>query len=259
MFKSALALVALLLAGCSTNPVTGRDQFIALPAVQAHANIGFALSAGARRMAGQPCEAGCGDVDLLVQFSGQVQRIGADLAAAARGMSPERIERSDAFRISIDPDLGFATGSAADGRIALGSALARLEPADDVTAFVIAREMAHVIARHDEEDSGVRMFSSALSTFLPGYTLITKFLASTFGSGVLVRSWAGEQRREADEIAVALLDRSGRPASRVAQSLAAGLRTDILPEGDWATRYAESAVRVALLAQLPPRYAAFGD
>ncbi len=152
------------LAGCSTNPVTGRDQIVSVPAAQVHADIGFAT-----------------------------------------------------------------------------------------------REMAHVIARHDEEDSGVRIVSSALRTVIPGFSLVVKFLASALGGGALMQTWAAEQRREADDIAVALLERTGRSAAVVAKSLAAGLKHVRLPGGEWSARYSESAARVALLAEMPPRYADFED
>ena len=65
--------------------------------------------------------------------------------------------------------------------------------------------MARVIARHDEEDSGARIVFSALTALLP-FTLIARVIASALGSGALMGSWAEQQRREADEIALALLD-----------------------------------------------------
>jgi hypothetical protein len=254
------SLLSSLLAGCSTNPVTGRDQFVAFPALQAHADIGYALSTGAKRIAlARACDPLCTDEELLASFTSQTKRIGAELEAAAKGLSPELFSRIPSFEIGVDAGLGVATGSSAGGRISLGSGLSRLEPADDVTAFLIAREMAHVIARHDEEDSGARMFSSVITTLVPGFSLVVRLLASTLGSGALMSSWATEQRREADDIAMALLERSGRPAQVVARSLDTGIRKDRLPEGTWAARYAESAARVALLAELPPRYADFGD
>lgn len=240
--------------------MTGRDQIVAVPAAQAHADIGFAISNSARRISlAKPCRESCKDDDLLTSFILRVALVSAELETAARSLSPDAMSRIGSFVVSVDPELGVATGSSAGGRIALGAAIAQLEPADDAIAFLIGREMAHVIARHDEEDSGARIFSSALTTFIPGFSVVVKLLASTLGGGALMRSWAAEQRREADEIAVALLERAGRSTATVAQSLAATLKHAKLPEGEWATRYSESAARVALLAELPPRYADFGD
>ena len=250
----------MLLAGCSTNPVTGREQIVAIPAAMVHADIGFALSTGAQRIGlGRPCGDACRDQEQVAKFEAQVKRLSAELEAAARGLSPEAFTRINSFQVDVEPGIGVATGSSASGRIALGQGIAQLEPVDDVAAFLIAREMAHIIARHDEEDSGARIFTSALTTFIPGFSLVFKFVASALGGGAMMRTWAAEQRREADDVAVALLERAGRPAAAVARSLAEGLKQDRLPQGDWSLRYAESAARVALLAELPPRYADFGD
>lgn len=253
----AVALPLAVLWGCATNPVTGRDQIVALPAVQAHADLAFALSSGAQRAAArEPCGEACRG--LRLRFSTQVERIGAELQVAARSMSPESFQRMESFSIGVDPDLGMSTGSSAGGRIMLGEGIAGLEPAEEVIAFLIAREMAHVIARHDEEDSGARIVFSALTTLLP-FTLIARIIASTLGSGALVGSWAEEQRREADEIAVALLVRTGRSPVEVAQALDTGIRKDLLPEGEWAARYLESASRVTASAGTGPKYADFNQ
>ena len=250
-----------LLGGCSTNPLTGRDQIVGLPAATAHADVGFALSKSAKRMAEIEAQINACDMACQVRqrnFSDQATRIGKTLEAAARDMSPDTFERIDALAIEVDPDLGVATASSAGGRIALGGGLARLEPDDDVTAFLIAREMAHVIARHDEEDSGARILFSAVTALLP-VAMVFRLVASALGSGAMMGSWAGEQRREADEIALALLVRTGRTVQGVSSSLAKGLRMERMPDAEWVVRYKESAVRVAAAAEAVPKYASFED
>jgi len=253
----ACVLSSILLCGCATNPVTGRDQFVELPAVQAHADLGYAISSGARRLAvGESCEPLCRPQD--DRFAAQVERLGVQLEVAARNMSPELFERIASFDISVSPDLGMASGSSAGGRIVLGGGIAQLEPSDDLTAFLLAREVAHVVARHDEENSGTRILFSALSTFLP-FTLVTRFFASTLGSGALVVSWAEQQRREADEIALALLVRTGRSVASVAQGLAEGYDKARLAQDEWGMRFAESAGRIAIAAAASHQFADFDD
>ncbi len=253
----AIAFSLILLAGCSTNPVTGRDQIVGMPAAQAHADISRAISSRAQRFSSpDACDHACRTQEKL--FEAQVERLGAQLQAAARNMSPELFERVSAFEISVDDSSGLTTGSSVGGRISLGSGIGRLEPADDVTAFLIAREMAHVIARHDEEDSGARILFSAVTALLP-VAMIARLLASAVGSNALMSTWAEQQRREADEIALALLVRTGRSVASVAKSLATGLKVDLLSEGDWATRFKESAQRVAQVAQSAPQYADFDN
>lgn len=253
---SAFSLL-LLLAGCSTNPVTGRDQIVGLPAAQAHADIGYAISSKAQRFASpDACDRACRIQEK--HFEAQVKRLGGELEAAARNMSPDLFERIPGFAIEVDAAAGLSTGSSAGGRISLGAGIGRLEPADDVTAFLLAREMAHVIARHDEEDSGARILFSAVTALLP-VAMIARLLASAVGANALMSTWAEQQRREADEIALALLVRTGRSVAGVSRSLASGLEKIGLADSDWARRFEESAQRVAQVARSAPQYADFDN
>lgn len=253
----ASALSIFLLAGCSTNPVTGRDQIVGLPAAQVHADVSRAISSKAHRFSSpDACDHVCRAQEK--HFKAQVERLGEQLQTAARNMSPELFERISAFEIGVDASSGLTTGSSVGGRISLGSGIGRLEPADDVTAFLIAREMAHVIARHDEEDSGARILFSAVTALLP-VAMIARMFASAVGSNALMSTWAEQQRREADEIALALLMRTGRSAASVATSLATGIKWNLLTEDEWATRFKESAQRVAQVTRSAPEYADFDN
>lgn len=264
--SAAMKLAALLpglalVCGCATHPITGREQILALPAVQvAHADVGFALSTGARLIAAPPpCEQDCGSVEGQAKFAGRVETIGTQLETPARSMSPELFERIDRFQVEVNETLGVGTASSAGGRIALGSELAALQPTDTVIAFLLAREMAHVIARHAEENSGAAIVTSVLCVLLPGISAIARFVASTLASSALKGSWATQQQHEADEIAVALLARTGRSVLSVAFGLESAAKHARLPDNEWGARFVESAERVALMAASPPRYAVLAE
>lgn len=123
------------------------------------------LTTGSRQHAACAEKSACasrGDAvaSTLTPFAAQVQRVAGVLQHGARGLYPDL-----ALRIPGLADRGFdvyvAAGdepgsvSSASGRIALNAALGVLQPYDDWLAFVIAREMGHVIARHHEENSSV--------------------------------------------------------------------------------------------------------
>jgi hypothetical protein len=239
-----------LLSACSTNPMTGRGQILALPALQAvHADMGFALSNGVSRMtAALPCEAACQSAEVRTELAGRVEAIGAELEAAARQLSPELFTRIDGFRLELSESLGTGSSSSARGRIVIGAALSGLEPTDVVIAFLIAREMAHVIARHDEENSGASLLISALGYLVPGVGVLGRLIVTTLGAGALKHSWAAEQRMEADAIAVELLEKSGTPVAVAAVELMDGINRGRLLDDDWGARYLESAQRVAGIA-----------
>ncbi len=67
-----------------------------------------------------------------------------------------------------------------------------------------------------------------------------------------------EQEREADEIAVALIERNGLAARSIALALEDGVKCALLPDDEWGARYRDSTQRVGLIAASPPRYAEFG-
>ena len=239
-----------LLSACSTNPMTGRAQILALPALQSvHADVGFELADGVRRMAAAlPCEADCLRAETRTELAGRVAAIGAELQAAARQLSPELFTRIEGFRLELSETLGAGSSSSARGRIVIGAGLSGLEPTDVVIAFLIAREMAHVIARHDEENSGASLLVSALGYLVPGVGILGRLLVTTLGAGALKHSWAAEQRIEADAIAVELLEKTGTPVAVAAVELIDGINRSRLLGDDWGARYLESAQRVAGIA-----------
>src|SRR6185295_5329619 len=112
-FAGALA-VFVLVTGCSTNPITGRDQILALPVIQAvHANVSFALAAGVQDNAGMPaCKSNCGAGD-PASFAGRVAAIGARIEAVARDVAPDVFRRVGKFQIGVNDSIGMRTGSSA--------------------------------------------------------------------------------------------------------------------------------------------------
>ena len=269
-----LALV--LLPGCTTHPITGRDQMVAMPGVQiAFADADYSLSTGAQRItASRGCVEGCASSARLARFTERIAYVGARLENAARGMSPELFERIGGFSISVDGHLGVSTASSAGGRIVIGagvidlesrlaptgleSGLGGLEPQDTLIAFLLAREMAHVIARHAEENSGASMAVSAIGLLVPGVNVFARFLVARISAGALRESWSTEQAREADEIALALLQSSGLSLLSVSLDLGRGIDHARLPADAWGEAYLNSAQRVAYLAATPMRYTRIG-
>ena len=255
------AIVAI--AGCTVNPITGRSQLIALPAAQAaHSDMGFNLATAQGLTLSAPCAGmqritraagtmpwSCPDTAGTGKFALQVERLGAELAVQARLLAPALFTRISAFQIEVKSNVGAGTASSAGGRIILDAGLATLEPTDDVVAFLIAREMGNVIARHGEEDSGARIAFSAITAVIPAGGLLIKFAASMLGSQALKSTWAEGQRQEADELALALLDLSGRSSAVIALNLKIGLRLGQLPDGEWGRNFTQSIERVARMAR----------
>jgi Peptidase family M48 len=256
MLRGILVVLALL-SGCATNPITGRDQIIALPAMQAvHADISFAVATGVQGIGAAPaCGQDCGGAEYVADFAHRVVAISTRLEAGARDIAPDLFERISGFQVETSDALGVGTGSSAGGRIVLGTGLAALEPTNAVIGFLVAREMAHVIARHAEENSGASIVFAALGILLPGFNFIARFVATKVGANALAGSWELQQQREADEIAMTLLEHAGTTARTVALELEVGIKRAGLPDDEWGRRYIESAQHVKAIVASPPRYA----
>lgn len=272
----------MLLSGCTVHPITGRDQMVVMPAVQiAYADADFSLSSRTKRIAAsRACVQNCASVDRTVLFAGRVKVLGTRLTIAAREMSPELFARIGRFEIKVDDDLGIVTASSAGGRIVIGAGVAdlesrlagggvagraslefglgELEPQDILIAFLIAREMAHVMARHAEEDSGASLAVSAIGLLIPGVHLIARLLVSRVSANALRESWVSEQAREADEIALALLEKCGWSVRSVSLWMERGIEPARLPADGWGEAFLKSSQRVAYLAASSLRYAETG-
>lgn len=235
----------LVAAGCTSVPTDRPRQLVDLPLASAYADAAFTLGNVSWRelwCADGDCQAAAED-----RFEDQAKRVAERLQDGARTLYPDlgrrlpnvAAGRFEVFVVAAD-DAGSA--STADGRIALNSALANGEPDDPWTAFVIAREMGHVIARHPEQKSLLSMATSAiLNLVVPGSGLL-KSAISAIGSVLAAHGKHQSQAGEADAIALRLLAASGFPLRDVARSLQ-GARP--LPDDNrWTRSFAQSSAHL---------------
>lgn len=181
-------------------------------------------------------------------FEEQVRRVSEGLAAACAGLYPEAVSRVGAFDVFIADSSEASARSSASGRIALNAGLAALDPTDDWLALVVAREMAHVVAGHHDNNSTASLITSVLMNLvLPGSGLIKSALSF---AGSQVAALAGRERQlgEADEIAIKLLEGAGYTRKALALNLALGPRAAQLGQSAWAEAFNDSSK--ALLTRL---------
>ena len=182
--------------------------------------------------------------DSPAAFSLQVQRISTQLQEGALSQFPDLASRipgfaANGFDVYVTTGRQQGSTSSASGRIALNAALGRLQPYDDWLAFVIAREMGHVIARHHEEKSVASMATSVMMNLLiPGSSLL-KSAASTVGSGIAAGSKRETQAEEADVIAFVLLEAAGFRLRDVSLSLL--VAAPALDDGAWSADFRKSS------------------
>lgn len=248
-----LLATALQLGGCAQSPVSGRSQFMALPAQigAVQSEILFGLNDIRAGLGELPCATPpetCGDAASR-KFRLQVARIAGQLVPAARELYPQLADNSESFQVSVVRGAVSASTSSASGRIALTSALQAMDPSDDLVAFIIAREMGHVLNRHDEENSSAGMVGSFLVGLLVPVQGLVRMAVSLFGSRVGSGLNVEEQQAESDLVAMRILERAGYTAQSVALSLAIEAGAPELSTGRWAHAFCSSALRAG--AQRP--------
>jgi len=193
-----------------------RSRMVGIPLAAAHSEIGFAFwNPSTRKLL---CEDSnqCSTPENkdLNRFILQVQRISQALQAGAYEIYPDMAARypgmtDGRFDIFVvegrDPD----SASSANGKIALNAALGQWQPYDEWLAFVIAREMGHVISRHHEENSASSIATSLImNVLIPGSGLLKAVVSA--GSGrIAALSNHDVQELEADMVAFRLLKASG--------------------------------------------------
>lgn len=253
-----------LLAGCATDAQHGRARMVA------PSEIGAAYSEVEMqaRLALTPdvrCEAhACASIE---DFRTRVRRIGERMTDAAYQLAFELdLQTPVSFNVGIPGKDDIGTLSSATGNIIVFDGLRALEPADAVLAFLIAREMGHVLARHHDENSATSIgVSIAVAVLFPvtnvlrgveaAYATATAAsLASTAvsmaGSHIVRGMYKSEQQREADVLALRILAYTAWTPQEIAAGLAALLPR--LEEVGWMAELLESKRWLDPIAMGPP-------
>lgn len=237
-----------MLAGCAGTTPGGRQQ-LAMPQPVGSIYSGIDLDL---QLAAAPAPDPCEGLHCKVQrgFEQQVARLGARLAAAAYRADPDLKERIPAFRFVVADKAPAGTGSDAGGTVVVFRGVRRGPLDEESLAFLIAREMGHVIGRHHEERSAAGIVSTLLAKALLGpislaqnSSFFASSAASALGKEMIRSSFAAEHDREAEAIALGLLAGQGWSRSDVADSLAAYAAT-LDDDSAWVRTIRESANRL---------------
>lgn len=187
--------------------------------------------------------------EALAAYEAQVKRIAIGLQGAARGLYPDAVKRIGAFDVYVADSAELSAMSSGTGRIAVNAGFSSLNPTDDWLAFVIAREMGHVVAGHHDSNAGASLAVSVLMNLIvPGSGLI-KSAISFAGSQMASSSGREKQVKEADEVAMKLLEAAGYTSKSVALNLRLNPIGEQVSTTSWATAFRASSER--LTATLP--------
>lgn len=185
----------------------------------------------------KPC---VGDVCVTNQlFDARVKALGERLAQSAYTVYPDLKKKVPKFEFSVADKKNIGSASNASGKVVLFRGIQRLDLSEEATAFLLAREMGHVIANHHKSNAKTKLFftvltgvlfpavsilsaSSAAAQATTATTLLTSAAStatSFVGSEVALSRIKPTQLTEADDVSIALLEHDGLSKVEIAQAL----------------------------------------
>ena len=261
--KLVVILFFLFLGGCATHSEQGRQRALAPQEVGA-VYSGVEMQA---RLAMTP-EVLCEEDDCISAqaFRTRVLDLGERVGDAAYSLAFERDLPVPGFLITVPPKDDIGTLSNASGEIVLFGGIRDLRLTDAALAFVLAREMGHILARHHEENTAMSIGVSVAVTLLfpvagvlrsaevayaaAATTSLASSAVSFAGTRILRSIYRAEQVKEADAYALEIIALAGFTPYEVAAGLHAAAPM-FLGDG-WMEELRDSVARLDLIAVGPP-------
>lgn len=198
------------------------------------------------------------------QFETRVGRIGDRLAVAAFATYPELKTRFEKFVFVVADKQSYGVSSSDAGTVVVLRGVDRLGLDDSGLAFVMAREMAHVIVGHHEENAITSIvFSLAAQVLMPMLNVargaaavvatnsaassVVASAAAMAGSQAVQSTQRDEQLRQAEALGLDLIGAAGFGARTTLAALQ--LRVKNFPlEDQWVLELRGSIARASQLA-----------
>lgn len=270
MKPTLVILFALLLGACATTP-GGRAQLAppaplqGLAAVYSEIDMRLQLVTAADA---PPCREE--DCSFDGAFDQSILVLGNRLAESAYRQYPDLRQRFPRFEFVVADKREPGAASSSGGTVVIHRGTRRFGPEDTALAFILAREMGHVIAgHHDENVTTSILVSIAAQILLPminvargAVAAVSSGAASTAASSAVasVASMAGSralrasfrpaQVKEAEVIGLGLMVAAGWTAWDVGVELNA-MYARLPEEINWTLELRESSQRIAGLFQGP--------
>lgn len=277
----AILVVAFLASACTTTP-EGRTQLVVPAGLQGFSAVysEFDMKLQLVTAANAPA---CAESNCAADhaFDQRILVIGKRLADAAFRQHADLYLRFERFEFVVADKRDPGSASSAAGSVVVYRGVRYLELDDAAVAFILAREMGHIIAGHHDENVttsilvgvaaqilfpflnlpaliGSGAATTAAASSAAGATVSTvtttavASAASFAGSRALRATFRPQQVLEAEALAMDLLAAAGWDGREVAEQLQA--MAPPLPNGPgWTEELYSSAKRIASLMQGPPQ------
>ena len=266
----------LLLVACATSP-EGRSQLVPPAPLQGFSAVYSEFDMHLQLVTAADAPS-CREAECVADraFDQRILALGQRLADAAFRQHADLLLRFPRFEFVVADKADPGAASSAGGTVVIYRGVRGLELDDAALAFVLAREMSHVIGGHHDENvttsilvavaaqilfpvlnigalfAGSAATTAAASTAASSTVVATAVAsaASFAGSRVLRASDRPQQVREAEAIAMKLLVTAGWDGREVSDQLES-LRPALPEEAAWTEELRQSARRIASLMQGP--------
>ena len=228
---AACVLACTILGGCASDTHSDRTPLAAPTGVseiysQANLQLMFATTASTPECRQSECIS-------RVEFDRRVTEVGTRLSAAAYKAYPELAARIEAFNFKVVDKAELGAGSTAGGLVVVLRPVNGIVRSDEALAFVLGREIGHVVAQHHEENTATSIVISIVATVIAPVVNVAKLMAAVYSgasaaaasasvtaasfasSRVIIESYRPRQRGRADAIAKGLVEQIGYDARNV--------------------------------------------
>ncbi|MCX7167094.1 MAG: M48 family metalloprotease [Rhodocyclales bacterium] len=273
-------VMVIFLTACATSP-EGRTQLLAPSPLQGFSAVYSEFDMHLKLVTAADAPS-CREAECAADrsFDQRILALGRRLAEVAYRQNADLYLRFPRFEFIVADKADAGATSSAGGAVVIYRGVRRLDLDDAALAFVLAREMSHVIAGHHDENvttsvlvavaaqillpvlnvargaaaafSGSAATTAATTTAASAAVTTTAMAsaASFAGSRALRASYRPQQVREAETIAMKLLAAAGWDGREVSDQLQA-LRPALPEEPDWTEELRESTRRIASAMQGP--------
>ena len=277
MSRLLLSLLSLLLlSACATSP-EGRTQLLAPGVFQGFSAVYSEFDMHLQLVTAADAPS-CREAECVADraFDQRILALGRRLADVAYRQHVDLYLRFPRFEFVIADKSDAGAASSAGGTVVIYRGVRQLDLDDAALAFVLAREMSHVIAGHHDENvttsilvavaaqillpvlNVAAIFSGSAATTAAATTAASTAATTTAvasaasfaGSRALRATYRPQQAREAETIAIKLVVAAGWDGREVSDQLH-GLRPALPDEPAWTEDLRESAKRIASLMQGP--------
>lgn len=194
--------IGCLLVGCSTNPVTGRNQLALVPEGQV---IEASSQAYAQQMAEHRKK---GEIETDPRIVSRVKGIADRIIRQSMQYRPDTRNWNWEVTVIRNPEVNAY--AMAGGKVAVYSGLIeKLNPTDDELAQVLAHEIAHALSGHSREKVSVAMGTDlALAAFGPSNELARQAVGTAAQVAVQLPN-SRQMESEADRVGLELAAKAG--------------------------------------------------